>query len=157
VFIVKNFEKYEIYDSGSAESVSARVRVPFRGKLKIRGSLTEEGARVEVSVSSGSGKLRTAGGVNGVTKESISRAFTLAGQPAFALELAVQDQPDDLDRATAAARHLGGVRDIDLSSTGGPGRHRPVEQRGQEGIQVLGRELVGCSGAPERGTMMPAR
>lgn len=32
--------------------------------------------RVEVSVSSGSGKLRTAGGVNGVTKESIGRAFS---------------------------------------------------------------------------------
>ena len=32
--------------------------------------------RVEVSVSSGSGKLRTAGGVTGVTKESISRAFS---------------------------------------------------------------------------------
>ncbi|WP_316158598.1 MULTISPECIES: protease Lon-related BREX system protein BrxL [unclassified Bradyrhizobium] len=32
--------------------------------------------RVEVSVSSGSGKLKTAGGVNGVTKESINRAFS---------------------------------------------------------------------------------
>jgi ATP-dependent Lon protease len=32
--------------------------------------------RVEVSVSSGSGKLRTAGGVSGVTKESIGRAFS---------------------------------------------------------------------------------
>ena len=32
--------------------------------------------RVEVSVSSGSGKLRTAGGVNGATKESINRAFS---------------------------------------------------------------------------------
>jgi ATP-dependent Lon protease len=32
--------------------------------------------RVEVSVSSGSGKLRTAGGVTGVTKESIGRAFS---------------------------------------------------------------------------------
>jgi ATP-dependent Lon protease len=32
--------------------------------------------RVEVSVSSGSGKLRTAGGVSGATKESISRAFS---------------------------------------------------------------------------------
>jgi ATP-dependent Lon protease len=32
--------------------------------------------RVEVSISSGSGKLRTAGGVAGATKESISRAFS---------------------------------------------------------------------------------
>ena len=32
--------------------------------------------RVEVSVSAGAGKLRTAGGVTGVTKESISRAFS---------------------------------------------------------------------------------
>jgi ATP-dependent Lon protease len=32
--------------------------------------------RAEVSVSSGSGKLKTADGVNGVTKESISRAFS---------------------------------------------------------------------------------
>jgi ATP-dependent Lon protease len=32
--------------------------------------------RVEVSVSSGSGKLRTAGGVTGLTKESINRAFS---------------------------------------------------------------------------------
>ena len=32
--------------------------------------------RVEVSVSAGSGKLRTAGGVAGVTKESINRAFS---------------------------------------------------------------------------------
>ena len=32
--------------------------------------------RVEVSVSSGSGKLRTAGGVSGVTKEFIGRAFS---------------------------------------------------------------------------------
>jgi len=32
--------------------------------------------RIEVSVSSGSGKLKTAGGVNGVTKESINRAFS---------------------------------------------------------------------------------
>lgn len=32
--------------------------------------------RVEVSVSSGSGKLRTAGGVGGITKESIGRAFS---------------------------------------------------------------------------------
>jgi ATP-dependent Lon protease len=32
--------------------------------------------RVEVSVSAGNGKLRTAGGVSGVTKESINRAFS---------------------------------------------------------------------------------
>jgi ATP-dependent Lon protease len=32
--------------------------------------------RVEVSVAAGSGKLRTAGGVSGVTKESINRAFS---------------------------------------------------------------------------------
>lgn len=32
--------------------------------------------RIEVSVAVGSGKLRTAGGVNGATKESISRAFS---------------------------------------------------------------------------------
>jgi predicted ATP-dependent Lon-type protease len=31
---------------------------------------------VEVSVASGSGKLRTAGGVSGATKESIGRAFS---------------------------------------------------------------------------------
>jgi ATP-dependent Lon protease len=33
--------------------------------------------RVEVSVAAGSGKLRTAGGVSGATKESINRAFQL--------------------------------------------------------------------------------
>src|ERR1700693_2538118 len=32
--------------------------------------------RVEVSVSAGAGKLRTAGGVTGATKESINRAFS---------------------------------------------------------------------------------
>jgi ATP-dependent Lon protease len=32
--------------------------------------------RVEVSISSGSAKLRTAGGISGVTKESINRAFS---------------------------------------------------------------------------------
>jgi ATP-dependent Lon protease len=32
--------------------------------------------RVEVSVSSGSGKLRSAGGISGATKEAISRAFS---------------------------------------------------------------------------------
>jgi ATP-dependent Lon protease len=32
--------------------------------------------RVEVSVSTGSGKLRMAGGISGATKESINRAFS---------------------------------------------------------------------------------
>jgi ATP-dependent Lon protease len=51
--------------------------------------------RVEVSVSSGSGKLKTAGGVNGVTKESISRAFSYMlakkGELSIARELDVSD------------------------------------------------------------------
>ncbi|MDA9396284.1 ATP-dependent Lon protease [Bradyrhizobium sp. CCBAU 45394] len=51
--------------------------------------------RVEVSVSSGSGKLKTAGGVNGVTKESINRAFSYMlakkGDLSIARELDVSD------------------------------------------------------------------
>lgn len=51
--------------------------------------------RVEVSVSSGSGKLKTAGGVNGVTKESIGRAFSYVlakkGELSIARELDVPD------------------------------------------------------------------
>src|SRR3984893_3528597 len=51
--------------------------------------------RVEVSVSSGSGKLRTAGGVGGVTKESINRAFsymlTKKEELSIARELDVSD------------------------------------------------------------------
>jgi ATP-dependent Lon protease len=51
--------------------------------------------RVEVSVSSGSGKLRTAGGVSGVTKESINRAFSYMlakkGELSIAHELDVSD------------------------------------------------------------------
>ena len=51
--------------------------------------------RVEVSVSAGSGKLRTAGGVSGVTKESISRAFSYMlakkGELSIAHELDVSD------------------------------------------------------------------
>ena len=51
--------------------------------------------RVEVSVSSGSGKLRTAGGVSGVTKESIGRAFSYMlakkGELSIAHELDASD------------------------------------------------------------------
>ncbi len=51
--------------------------------------------RVEVSVSAGSGKLRTAGGVSGVTKESIGRAFSYMlakkGELSIARELDVSD------------------------------------------------------------------
>jgi ATP-dependent Lon protease len=51
--------------------------------------------RVEVSVSSGSGKLKTAGGVNGITKESINRAFSYMlakkGDLSIARELDVSD------------------------------------------------------------------
>ncbi|ACE99668.1 ATP-dependent Lon protease [Rhodopseudomonas sp. AAP120] len=51
--------------------------------------------RIEVSVSSGSGKLKTAGGVNGVTKESINRAFSYMlakkGDLSIARELDVSD------------------------------------------------------------------
>lgn len=51
--------------------------------------------RVEVSVSSGSGKLRTAGGVTGMTKESIGRAFSYMlakkGELSIARELDVSD------------------------------------------------------------------
>ena len=51
--------------------------------------------RVEVSVSSGSGKLRTAGGVSGITKESIGRAFSYMqakkGELSIAHELDVSD------------------------------------------------------------------
>jgi ATP-dependent Lon protease len=51
--------------------------------------------RVEVSVSSGAGKLRTAGGVTGVTKESINRAFSYMlakkGELSIARELDVSD------------------------------------------------------------------
>ncbi|MCS3445945.1 MULTISPECIES: protease Lon-related BREX system protein BrxL [Bradyrhizobium] len=51
--------------------------------------------RVEVSVSSGSGKLKTAGGVNGLTKESINRAFSYMlakkGELSIARELDVSD------------------------------------------------------------------
>lgn len=51
--------------------------------------------RVEVSVSSGSGKLKTAGVVNGVTKESINRAFSYMlakkGDLSIARELDVSD------------------------------------------------------------------
>ena len=51
--------------------------------------------RVEVSVSAGSGKLRTAGGVSGVTKESINRAFSYMlakkGDLSIARELDVSD------------------------------------------------------------------
>lgn len=51
--------------------------------------------RVEVSVSSGSGKLKTAGGVSGVTKESINRAFSYMlakkGDLSIARELDVSD------------------------------------------------------------------
>jgi ATP-dependent Lon protease len=51
--------------------------------------------RVEVSVSAGNGKLRTAGGVSGVTKESINRAFSYMlakkGDLLIARELDVSD------------------------------------------------------------------
>jgi ATP-dependent Lon protease len=51
--------------------------------------------RVEVSVSAGNGKLRTAGGVSGVTKESINRAFSYMlakkGDLSIARELDVSD------------------------------------------------------------------
>jgi ATP-dependent Lon protease len=51
--------------------------------------------RVEVSVSTGAGKLRTAGGVTGVTKESINRAFSYMlakkGELSIARELDVSD------------------------------------------------------------------
>jgi ATP-dependent Lon protease len=51
--------------------------------------------RVEVSVASGSGKLRTAGGISGVTKESINRAFSYMlakkGELSIARELDVSD------------------------------------------------------------------
>ncbi|WP_038976330.1 protease Lon-related BREX system protein BrxL [Bradyrhizobium japonicum] len=51
--------------------------------------------RVEVSVSSGTGKLKTAGGVNGITKESINRAFSYMlakkGELSIARELDVSD------------------------------------------------------------------
>lgn len=51
--------------------------------------------RVEVSVAAGSGKLRTAGGVSGVTKESINRAFSYMlakkGELSIARELDVSD------------------------------------------------------------------
>jgi ATP-dependent Lon protease len=51
--------------------------------------------RIEVSVSSGSGKLRTAGGVSGLTKESIGRAFSYMlakkGDLSIARELDVSD------------------------------------------------------------------
>lgn len=62
-------------------------------------AVTQDGTvgmyRVEVSVSSGSGKLKTAGGVNGMTKESISRAFSYMlakkGDLSIARELDVSD------------------------------------------------------------------
>ncbi|MCK1365188.1 protease Lon-related BREX system protein BrxL [Bradyrhizobium sp. 62] len=51
--------------------------------------------RIEVSVASGSGKLRTAGGISGVTKESIGRAFSYMlakkGELSIARELDVSD------------------------------------------------------------------
>jgi|SRR5215212_8222906 len=51
--------------------------------------------RVEVSVSAGNGKFRTAGGVSGVTKESINRAFSYMlakkGDLSIARELDVSD------------------------------------------------------------------
>jgi ATP-dependent Lon protease len=51
--------------------------------------------RIEVSVSAGSGKLRMAGGVSGITKESINRAssYMLAkkGEMSIARELDVSD------------------------------------------------------------------
>jgi ATP-dependent Lon protease len=51
--------------------------------------------RVEVSVAAGSGKLRTAGGVSGVTKELINRAFSYMlakkGDLSIARELDVSD------------------------------------------------------------------
>jgi ATP-dependent Lon protease len=51
--------------------------------------------RVEVSVASGSGKLRTAGGVSGLTKESINRAFSYMlakkGELGIGRELDVSD------------------------------------------------------------------
>jgi ATP-dependent Lon protease len=50
---------------------SKHSKRPSRNCTERRGTY-----RVEVSVSSGSGKLRTAGGVSGVTKESIGRAFS---------------------------------------------------------------------------------
>jgi ATP-dependent Lon protease len=51
--------------------------------------------RIEVSVSAGSGKLRMAGGVSGITKESINRAFSYMlakkGEMSIARELDVSD------------------------------------------------------------------
>jgi ATP-dependent Lon protease len=51
--------------------------------------------RIEVSVSAGSGKLRMAGGVSGITKESINRAFSYMlakkGEMSIAREFDVSD------------------------------------------------------------------
>jgi ATP-dependent Lon protease len=51
--------------------------------------------RVEVSVSSGTGRLKTAGGVSGTTKESISRAFSY--MLAKKSDLAIARELDDSD------------------------------------------------------------
>ena len=52
--------------------------------------------RVEVSVSTGSGKLRTAGGVSGVTKESIGRAFSYMQAKKSELSIAHELDASDL-------------------------------------------------------------
>ena len=82
-------------EQGGRELISADPLAP--GTLytaSVSGDGTAGLYRIEVSLSSGSGKLKAAGGIAGSTKESISRAFShlLANKTAFAVGREVDTQ-----------------------------------------------------------------
>ena len=75
--------------------------------------------------------------------------------PPFSRELAIEQQPDDFDGS--AARLLGRIGNVDLAGAGDLGGQGAVEQAGKEGVQVLGRKLVGGARPADAGTIRPAR
>lgn len=90
--------------------------------------------------------------------EQQGHVAVVAGEFPFPPHLAVEHQPDDILAHAEGA--VGGLWDGDLALGRGLDRLGAVEQPDQEGVQVLGGELIGSTMvAPPRirGTMMPAR
>ena len=82
-------------------------------------------------------------GANFLDVDQEGQVAALAGEPPFARNLAIADEADNF--LAGAAALLCGIGDVRLAGSGHLHGLGAVEQLVEEGVQVLGRELVGGS------------